>query len=213
MLCCWHACSTAVRRRSGLRSNGMVRSARIGADCTGLPSSQGGSPTMKTSETAMMFGVDIGKNVFHVLGLDVAGRPVFHWKFRRDALLRFFVNAPPATIGMESCPGSQWLARKLQGLGHIAKLIPAQFVKPFVKSNKNDMVDTDVYSRTHNPLVPGSPWRAHRTAFFHPLPNTPPKASLPPHYKEKVSPMCPVQWVTYVSGRSHCRTKPRSSRF
>lgn len=98
---------------------------------------------MKTSGTAMIFGVDIGKNIFHIVGLDAGGKPVFRSKFRRDGLLRFFVNTPPATIGMESCPGSQWLARKLQELGHIARIIPAQFVKPFVKSNKNDMVDAE----------------------------------------------------------------------
>jgi transposase len=48
---------------------------------------------------------------------------------------------PAALVGMESCPGSQWLARKLQAPGHTVRIIPAQFVKPYVKSNKNDMVD------------------------------------------------------------------------
>lgn len=98
---------------------------------------------MKACKTAAVFGVDIGKNIFHVVGTDVRGEPVFRGKFRRDGLLKFFVNTPPATVGMESCPGSQWLARKLQGMGHTAKIIPAQFVKPFVKSNKNDTVDAE----------------------------------------------------------------------
>ena len=98
---------------------------------------------MKPSEAVTIFGVDIGKNLFHVIGLDAGGKPVLRAKFRRDGLLRFFVNTPPATIGMESCPGSQWLARKLQALGHTARIIPAQFVKPFVKSNKNDTVDAE----------------------------------------------------------------------
>jgi hypothetical protein len=74
-----------------------------------------------------------------VIGLDVTGQPIWQTKFRRDRLLHYFANASPATIGMESCPGSQWLARKLQTMGHTVKIIPAQFVKPYVKSNKNDI--------------------------------------------------------------------------
>lgn len=64
-------------------------------------------------------------------------------KFRRAALLQFFDHADPALIGMEACPGSQWLARKLQALGHTVRIIPAQFVKPYVKSNKNDLIDAE----------------------------------------------------------------------
>lgn len=97
----------------------------------------------KANEAAKVFGVDIGKNLFHVVGLDAAGKPVFRAEFRRDGLRRFFVNTPSATIGIESCPGSHWLARRFQELGHTARIIPAQFVKPFVKSNKNDMVDAE----------------------------------------------------------------------
>jgi transposase len=90
---------------------------------------------------AAVFGIDIGKNSFHVVGLDDAGQPVIHLKLRRDRLLKYFANVPSAIIGMESCPGSQWLARKLQAMNHTAKIIPAQFVKAYVKSNKNDMID------------------------------------------------------------------------
>jgi transposase len=88
-----------------------------------------------------LYGIDIGKNTFHVVGLDNTGKPTLHSKFHRDRLLVYFANTPAALIGMESCPGSQWLARKLQASGHTVKIIPAQFVKPYVKSNKNDMVD------------------------------------------------------------------------
>jgi transposase len=88
-----------------------------------------------------VYGIDIGKTSFHVVGLDRAGQPVIRLKLRRDRLLQHFANATPALVGMESCPGSQWLARKPQSKGHIAKIVPAQFVKPYVKSNKNDMVD------------------------------------------------------------------------
>jgi transposase len=95
----------------------------------------------KRIEGVRVYGIDIGKNTFHVVGLDSSGKPVLHSKFRRDRLLVHFANTPAALIGMESCPGSQWLARKLQASGHTVKIIPAQFVKPYVKSNKNDMVD------------------------------------------------------------------------
>ena len=89
------------------------------------------------------YGIDIGKNLFHVVGLDKAGRPQLRKKFKRDALLQFFANVPLALIAMEACPGSQWLARKLQANGHFVRIIPAQFVKPYVKSNKNDSVDAE----------------------------------------------------------------------
>ena len=59
-------------------------------------------------------------------------------KFRRDTLLAHFAMAPKALVGMEARPGSQWLARKLIELGHDVRIMPAQFVKPYVKSNKND---------------------------------------------------------------------------
>ncbi len=58
-----------------------------------------------------------------------------------DTLLAFFERAEKAIVGMEACPGSQWLARKLQAMGHTVRIIPAQFVKPYVKSNKNDTID------------------------------------------------------------------------
>jgi transposase len=75
--------------------------------------------------------------------MDAEGRPIQRVKFGRDTLLRFFAVAVPAVIGMEACPGAQWLARKLQAMGHTVRIIPAQFVKPFVKSNKNDVIDAE----------------------------------------------------------------------
>ena len=90
---------------------------------------------------AAVYGVDIGKNVFHVVGLDASGQPIQKVKFRRDTLLQFFEAAAPAIVGMEACAGSQWLARKIKALGHTVRIVPAQFVKPYVKSNKNDLID------------------------------------------------------------------------
>lgn len=90
---------------------------------------------------ATVYGIDLGKNLFHVVGTDPAGNIVQRVKFRRDTLFTFFGHADHAVIGMEACPGSQWLARKLQAMGHTVRIISAQFVKPYVKSNKNDTID------------------------------------------------------------------------
>lgn len=97
----------------------------------------------KPRSEAAVYGIDIGKKVFHVVALDTEGRPLQRVKFARETLLRFFEVAQPALIGMEACAGSQWLARKLIELGHDAKIIPARFVKPYVKSNKTDTVDAE----------------------------------------------------------------------
>jgi transposase len=90
---------------------------------------------------ASVYGIDLGKNAFHVVGLDTTGHVVQKCKLSRATIFTYFVNAPKSLIGMEACPGSQWLARKLQGFGHTVKIMPAQFVKPYVKSNKNDIID------------------------------------------------------------------------
>ena len=92
---------------------------------------------------AAVYGVDLGKNVFHVVGLDADGAVIQRVKFRRDTLLAFFEQASKAIVGMEACSGSQWLARELEAMGHRVRIIPAQFVKPYVKSQKNDTIDAE----------------------------------------------------------------------
>jgi transposase len=92
---------------------------------------------------AVVYGIDLGKTRFDVVGCDAARRPIQRVKFSRDTLFAFFTAAPKALIGMEACPGAQWMARKLSDLGHTVRIIPAQFVKPFVKSNKNDARDAE----------------------------------------------------------------------
>ena len=84
---------------------------------------------------AAVYGIDLGKNIFHLIGTDAAGAIVQRARFRRDTLLAFFEHAERAIVGMEACPGSQWLARKLQAMGHIVRIMPAQFVKPYVKTS------------------------------------------------------------------------------
>lgn len=87
------------------------------------------------------YGIDIGKKVFPVVAVNREGAVIQRTKFARETLQSFFDLAPRTLIGMEACPGSQWLARRLIDMGHDARIIPARFVKPYVKSNKTDTVD------------------------------------------------------------------------
>ena len=73
---------------------------------------------------AVVYGIDLGKTTFHVVGVDVTGRPIQRVKLSRATIFKFFSNASQATIGMEACPGSQWLARKLQALGTSSRSFP-----------------------------------------------------------------------------------------
>jgi transposase len=88
-------------------------------------------------------GLDTAKNVFQVHGVDRAERAVLRKKLRRDQVVAFFANLPPALIGLEACGGAHYWARKLQALGHTVKLIPPQYVKPYVKTNKSDAADAE----------------------------------------------------------------------
>ncbi|MHB8551192.1 MAG: IS110 family RNA-guided transposase [Acidiferrobacterales bacterium] len=88
-------------------------------------------------------GIDIGKSTFHLVGLDGHGHPVLKQKLTREKLMRFIANLPACLIGMESCPGSQHLARRFLAHGHTVRLMAAQFVKPYVKSNKSDFLDAE----------------------------------------------------------------------
>jgi transposase len=88
-------------------------------------------------------GIDLGKNTFHLTGLDERGAIVLRQKLSRGQLDRRFVNLPPCLIGMEACAGAHHLGRQLAALGHDVRLIPAQYVKPFVKGHKNDYRDAE----------------------------------------------------------------------
>jgi transposase len=86
-------------------------------------------------------GIDLAKNIFHVHGVGHTGRIVFSKPLRRAQMAEFFVGLPPCLIGMEACSGAHFWARKLQSQGHDVRLMSPQFVKPYVKSNKNDRAD------------------------------------------------------------------------
>lgn len=88
-------------------------------------------------------GFDLAKNVFQVHGIDEHGKIALRKQLRRGQVLEFFVNLPACLIGMEACGSAHHWARKLQGLGHTARLVSPQFVKPYVKTNKNDAADAE----------------------------------------------------------------------
>jgi hypothetical protein len=112
-------------------------------DIIGVRPTGGKRMIRNAPKEAAVFGVDLGKNLFHVVGLDARGSVVQRAKFRRDTVLAFFQCAAPTLVGMEACPGSQWFARRLQAFGHEVRIVPAQFVKPFMKSQKNDTIDAE----------------------------------------------------------------------
>lgn len=91
-------------------------------------------------------GLDLAKRVFQVHGADGDGRPVLRKKLGRANLIPFFADLPPCLIGMEACASAHHWARELQALGHEVRLIPPQYVHPFVKTNKNDAADAEAIS-------------------------------------------------------------------
>ena len=88
-------------------------------------------------------GIDLAKNVFPVHGADARGKAVLKKALKRAQMLPFFANLTPCLIGMEACGSAHHWARKLEGLGHTVKLMAPQFVKPYVKTNKNDAADAE----------------------------------------------------------------------
>jgi transposase len=88
-------------------------------------------------------GIDLGKTTFHLVALGDNGKVLLKKKFTQKQLITFTANLQTSLIGMEACSGAHFLGRALRAQGHDVKLIPAQFVKPFVKSNKNDFLDAE----------------------------------------------------------------------
>jgi transposase len=88
-------------------------------------------------------GIDIAKQVFQVHGVDFQGQAVLRRQLKRHQVLSFFTALPPCLIGMEACGGAHHWARELHKLGHTVKLVAPQFVKPYVKGNKNDANDAE----------------------------------------------------------------------
>jgi hypothetical protein len=88
-------------------------------------------------------GIDLGKTVFHLVGLDSSGQVVVRKRCSRTQLLAFTGNLQVQLIGMEACSGAHFLGKALRAQGHDVRLMPAQYVKPYVKTNKSDYIDAE----------------------------------------------------------------------
>jgi transposase len=88
-------------------------------------------------------GIDLGKTTFHLVALGERNKVVVRKKFSRATLLTYTANLRAALIGLEACAGAHFLGSALRAQGHQVRLIPAQFVKPYRKSNKNDFIDAE----------------------------------------------------------------------
>ena len=88
-------------------------------------------------------GLDLAKSVYQVHGADASGAVVFRKRLRRDKVIAFFAGLPPCTVAMEACGGAHHWAREIAKAGHAVRLIPAAYVKPFVKRQKNDAADAE----------------------------------------------------------------------
>jgi transposase len=88
-------------------------------------------------------GIDIGKNSFLIVGQDERGAIVLRQKWSRGQVEARLANTPPCLIGMEACVGAHHLSRKLRALGHDARLMPANYVRPYSKGQKNDFRDAE----------------------------------------------------------------------
>jgi transposase len=88
-------------------------------------------------------GIDLGKTVFHLVGLDANGQVVVRKRCSRTQLLAFTANVQAQLIGMEACSGAHFLGRALRAQGHDVRLMPAQYVKPYVQTNKSDYIDAE----------------------------------------------------------------------
>src|SRR2546427_2450645 len=97
----------------------------------------------QSNPTVAVAGIDIGKNSFHVVGLDRRGAIVLRQKWSRGQVQARFANIPPCLIGMEACAGAHHLSRKLKALGHDARLMPAKYVRAYSKGQKNDFRDAE----------------------------------------------------------------------
>lgn len=102
------------------------------------------STKQEESETKITtVGVDIAKSVFHVVGVNDRGKAVMKKQVRRKDLLAFVARLEPCRIALEACAGAHYWAREFQQHGHEVKLIAPQYVKPYVKGNKNDYNDAE----------------------------------------------------------------------
>jgi transposase len=99
--------------------------------------------SVKPNTAIAVIGIDIGKNSFHIVGLDKRGAIVLRQKWSRGQVEARLANLAPCLVGMEACVGAHHLSRKLTSLGHDARLMPAKYVRPYNKGQKNDFRDAE----------------------------------------------------------------------
>ena len=97
----------------------------------------------QSTDTVAVLGIDIGKNTFHLVGLNERGAIILRRKLSRGQLEAKLANLPPCLVGMEACVGAHHLSRRLKALGHDARLMPARYVRAYLKGNKNDFRDAE----------------------------------------------------------------------
>src|SRR6516165_3358809 len=118
----------------------------------------------KLNSAIAVIGIDIGKNSFHVVGHDKRGALMLRQKWSRGQVEARLANLPPCLIGMEACVGAHHLSRKLQMLGHDARLMPAKYVRPYSKGQKNDFRVAEFSRsarRSAGTSAPPNRWRPH----------------------------------------------------
>ena len=98
---------------------------------------------MKNISQIHTVGIDLAKNVIQIFAADREGQRVMNRRFSRNKAMKFFESLPPCMIGMEACSSSHHWARSVIRMGHQVRMMPAQYVKPFVKTQKNDFVDAE----------------------------------------------------------------------
>ena len=107
----------------------------------------------KEEETAMQIttiGLDLAKTVFHIVGLNQAGKKVLRKKIKRSHMLAYFANLPVCTVAMEACASAHYWGRELKKSGHTIKLLPPRYVKAYVQGNKNDYNDALAIAEASN---------------------------------------------------------------
>src|SRR6516164_8216311 len=109
----------------------------------GAPKTREHAMSPKLNAGIAVIGIDIGKNSFHVVGLDRCGAIVLRQKWSRGQVSTRLATMPPCLIGMEACVGAHHLSRKLTSLGHDARLMPAKYVRPYSRGQKNDFRDAE----------------------------------------------------------------------
>src|ERR1700752_242009 len=114
------------------------------------------SQTLDTSPAVI--GIDIGKNSFHIVSQNQRGAIVLRQKWSRGQVEARLANLPPCRIGMEACFGAHHLSRRLPMLGHDARLMPAKYVRPYSKGQKNDFRDAEAIAMGH--------FRTHAAQYY-----------------------------------------------